>query len=73
MCLKVFFLYLCLIYWVFFLLFRDINFDKFGESVDYFNNNNILYVFGEYKLVNIDFKMLYNKFILYKKIYLMGF
>lgn len=57
----------------FFLLFRDINFDKFGESVDYFNNNNILYVFGEYKLVNIDFKMLYNKFILYKKIYLMGF
>lgn len=48
LCLKVF-LYLCLIYCLF-ELYRDINFDKFGESVDYFNNNYILYVFGEYEI-----------------------
>lgn len=71
MCPKAF-LHLCLIYCLF-ELYRDINFDKFGESANYFNNNNIPYAFGEYKLANTDSKTLYNKSILHKKIYLMGF
>lgn len=48
MCPKAF-LHFCLIYCLF-ELYRDINFDKFGESADYFNNNHIPYAFGEYEI-----------------------
>lgn len=73
MCPKAFFFTFMFNLLGFFSLFRDINFDKFGESADYFNNNNIPYAFGEYKLANTDSKTLYNTSILHKKIYLMGF